>query len=184
MGRIVAYGDAIASGIAMASPPTLNAGGSGRGLVAGTRAPTTMIERGDHVIVSLGWHDVNAVFGAQPFFAPAMYERKFVGLLQEILGRCGSVPVTLLGLEPLATRYPGLSNSQVLPMNLLLEQIARRAGVAFLDLAAHPIGHRAEDGMLYRRTGYQQILARAGYVNDSSGLALHTTLRAPIRPIA
>lgn len=181
MSRIVAYGDAIAAGIALANPPTINAGGTGRGLVVGVRAPTSMIERGDHIIVSLGWHDVNAVFGSQPFFAPTMYERRFVALIQEILSRNGTAPLTLLGLEPLTTRYPGLSNAHVLPMNLLLEDIAKRAQVNFADLAAQPVGHRAPDGMLYRRTGYQQLMGRAGYIMDSNGLALNVRSRAPIR---
>lgn len=182
MSRIVAYGDAIAAGIALANPPTINAGGSGRGLVVGNRPPTTTIERADHVIVSLGWHDLNAVFGSAPFFAPAMYERRFISLLQEIFNRNGGMPVTLLGLEPLGTRYPGISNAHVLPMNLLLEQIARKAGANFADLAAQPIGHRAEDGMLYHRNGYQMLLARAGYLRDSGGLALHMPLRPTMRP--
>ncbi len=182
MGRIVAYGDAIAAGIAMANPPAINAGGNGRGLVTGQRAPTTMIERGDHVLVSLGWGDVNAVFGAQPFFAPAMYERRYAALLQEMLGRNGKAPMTLLGLEPLTKPYPNITNAHVLPMNLLLEQIARKAHVQYLDLAADPIGHRAEDGMLYRRIGYQQLLSRAGYLLDSNGLALNTPLRPYMHP--
>lgn len=181
MGRIVAYGDAIAAGIALANPPAINAGGAGRGLVAGQRSPTTMIERGDHVIVSLGWHDINAVYGAQPFFAPAMYERRFGTLLQEIQSRNGNDPVTLLGLEPLAKPYPGISGAHVLPMNLLLEQIALKANVQFVDLAADPVGHRADDGLLYRRAGYQQLLGRAGYLMDSSGLALNSPLRPTLR---
>lgn len=177
MSRIVAYGDAIAAGIALANPPTINAGGVGRGLVAGNRSPLAMIERGDHVIVSLGWHDVNAVFGTQPFYSPAMYEKRFQALLQEILSANGRSPLTLLGLEPLTTRYPNLSNAHVLPMNLLLEQVAKRANVAFIDLAANPVGHRAPDGMLYRRSGYQMLIARAGYMREHAGLALHQPLR-------
>lgn len=186
MGRIVAYGDAIAAGIALANPPTFNAGGPGRGLVSGMRSPATIIERGDHVIVSLGWNDINAVFGSQPFFAPAMYERRFSALLQEILTRNGRAPVTVLGLEPLSAPYPGISNAHVLPMNLLLEAIARKNGVHFADLAAEPVGHRAEDGMLYRRTGYQMLLTRAGHLVERGGLPLHLPLRpkAPAKPPA
>ena len=180
MGRIVAYGDAIAAGIALANPPAINAGGAGRGLVVGHRATTTAIERGDHVIVSLGWQDVNAVFGNQPFFPPASYERRFTSLLQEILARNGGAPVALLGLEPLTGNYPGLSNAYAMPMNLLLEQIAHKARVHFVDLAGNPVGHRAADGMLYTRTGYQQLMLRAGHVAEQSGLPIY----APLRPKA
>lgn len=184
MGRIVAYGDGIAAGIALANPPTVNAGGTGRGLVSGARAPTSTIERADHIVVSLGWHDVNAVFGPQPFFAPTMYERRYISLLNELHNANGGAPITLFGLEPLATRYPGLSNAHVMPMNLLLEQIARKAGVHFIDLAAQPVGHRAPDGLLYRPTGYQQLLARAGYMRESGGLSLNQPLRPTPRPWA
>lgn len=177
MGRIVAFGDAIAAGIALANPPTINAGGAGRGLVNGQRAPTSLIERGDHVLISLGWQDLPALFGAQPFFAPTLYERRLGALLQEVLSRNGNAPVTLYGLEPLTKPYPGITNAQVLPMNLLLEAVAKRVQVGYVDLAANPVGHRAADGMLYARSGYQQLLARAGYVQHSAGLALNRPLR-------
>ena len=182
MGRIVAYGDAIASGIAFANPSTINAGGVACGLVSGSRAPTSVIERGDHVIVSLGWNDINAVFGEQPFIAPAMYERRMAALLQEIRNRNGGASISLLGLEPLTTRYPGITNAQVLPMNLLLEQVAHKARVHFVDLAANPVGHRTADGLLYHRAGYQQLVARAGHVVEHGGLPLHMPLRPIMRP--
>lgn len=175
MSRVVAYGDAIAAGIAFANPPTVNAGVPGRGLVAGAVPPSSMIERGDRVIVSFGWHDVAALFGAQPFFSVAMYERRFFAVLQEIGSRSGRADTVLLGLEPLARPYPGIGNPQVLAMNMLLERIAHKAGAHFLDLAAHPVGWRAEDGLHYQRAGYQQLFARALHLVESGHLL-------PLRP--
>ncbi len=172
MPRLVAYGDAIATGIAKVNPQILNLGGPGRGFIANNLAASAPIQRGDQVIVSIGWCDVAGLFSSQPLLPISAYERRYIARLHELHTRNGGANIVMLGLEPLQRSYPGLSNTMLLPMNQLLERIARRAEVHFLDLASQAIGQRAADGMLYQPGGYQLILARAGHVGDMLHLPL------------
>ncbi len=182
MTRIVAYGDAIAAGIAKTHPHLLNLAGPGRGFVNNNLAPTIQIQPEDAVIISVGWSDAAQLFSPNPVIPFALYERRYMARLHEIAARNNRAPIVLLGMEPLTRPYPGLNNTLLLPMNQLLEKLARRAEISFLDLAAHPIGHRAIDGLLYQPDGYRLLLARCGHLGNGLSLSTQVGTSFMLRP--
>ena len=182
MTRIVAYGDAIAAGLAKIHPHLVNLAAPGRGFVSNNLAPIQPIQPEDTVIVSIGWSDAAALFSPNPVIPFAVYERRYLARLHEITSRNSRAPVILLGMEPLTRPYPGLSNPLLLPMNQLLEKLARRAEISYLDLAAHPIGHRAIDGLLYQPDGYRLLLARCGHLGNGLSLSPQLGTMISMRP--
>lgn len=162
MGRVIAYGDAIADGIARANPPTSNLARPGAGLAAGTLPPTHTVGRGDHVVIALGWSDVNAVFGPQPYLSEIHYAQRLHLRLSELETRNAGAAMVMLGLEPLARRYPSLTDEAVAKMNLMLEEAARRHRIGFFIPQTHPVQHRAKDGLHYTTAGYEVLMRAAG----------------------
>ena len=183
MTRLVAYGDAIAAGLAKTNPQMLNLASPGRGFVANNLASTMPIQPGDTVLISIGWSDAAALFSPNPVIPFAVYERRYLTRLHEITGRNAHAPTILLGMEPLTRPYPGLNNTLLLPMNQLLEKLARRAEITYLDLAANPVGHRAIDGLLYQPDGYRLLLARCGHLGNGLSLSPQLGTAITLRPM-
>jgi hypothetical protein len=170
MHPIIAYGDAIAEGIAKANPPTVNLGKAGAGLAANTLPSTHGIASGAHIIVALGWSDLNAVFGAQPYLSAVHYEQRVNMRLGELASRTGGAPMVMIGLEPLAKRYPGLHNDAVEAMNRLLMGVAHRHHLGFLVPQTHPSQHRARDGLHYTQAGYELLFRHAGRIANTHAM--------------
>lgn len=137
--RIVAYGDSIAEGLGYASNVTSIAL-AGAGFHASRALPSLhnadgspKLQRGDRVIVSIGWNDIDYIGSANEGRRGAYHDR-LVARIHEIQAMTGA-PVIVVGMKNERTAESELP--EVKRANAMLEAVATETGATFLD-THHP----------------------------------------------